>query len=461
MTQNEALDLLMTGHNIFLTGQAGSGKTYLVNEYVKFLKKNKIGVSVTASTGIAATHLNGSTIHSWSGIRINKEMTDKDIYRLQANANARARILAPKVLIIDEISMFHSYRLDAVNKVCKVIRNNPEPFGGLQVILCGDFFQLPPVNDEDYPESSFAYKSDSWEELDLRICYLDEQHRQWDEDYLRVLNDIRSREVGEGTFEKLASRINGKIANDVYPTKLYSHNIDVDGINNFELSKINKPEFVYEMQAEGKKELVEALKKGCLAPENLVLKEGAVVMFVKNNPGKGYINGTLGKVIDFDSDKYPIVETYSGKEVVATPTSWTFEESDVKLAEISQVPLRLAWAITVHKSQGMSLDVAEVDLSKSFTYGMGYVALSRLRSLEGLRLLGINQMALQVDSEVAEIDLVFKEQSKEQASELKKLSGESLKLIQREFLNKILPKEDQLKSEDTIKALFQKFFGNK
>ena len=458
MKQNEALDLLMMGHNVFLTGQAGSGKTYLTNKYVKFLKKNKIGVAVTASTGIAATYLDGITVHSWSGIGIKKGITEKEISKLNSNPKVRERIQAPKVLIIDEISMFHSYRLDAVNKICKRIRSNPEPFGGMQVILCGDFFQLPPINESESPESSFAYKSDSWNELGLKICYLDEQHRQWDESYLKVLNDIRSREVDEGTFEKLSSRVSAEIENNIYPTKLYTHNVDVDAINNFELSKINKPEFDYTMVAKGNKKLIEALKKGCLAPENLILKKGAVVMFVKNNPGKSYINGTLGRVVDFDSEKYPIVETYSGKEVVAYPTSWIFEENDVILAEISQVPLRLAWAITVHKSQGMSLDAAEVDLSKSFSYGMGYVALSRLKSLDGLRLLGINQTALQVDNDIAEIDLVFKEDSRSAATKLNNLSSQELKLRQKAYLNKIFPKGDKLTSERTLKNLFNKLF---
>ena len=461
MTQSEALNLLMMGNNIYLTGQAGSGKTYLLNEYVKFLKKNKVCVAVTASTGIAATHLNGITIHSWSGIKVKKEMTDHDIARLNANPVTRRRIQAPKVLVIDEVSMFHSYRLDAVNKLCKIIRNNAQPFGGLQVILCGDFFQLPPVADEGYPAASFAYKSDAWTELDLKVCYLDEQHRQWDEEFLRVLNDIRSREVNEGTFEKLAKRLNGVLPNDVYPTKLYSHNADVDAINNFELEKIDKPEFTYQMVVRGKKKLVEALKKGCLAPENLVLKEGAVVMFVKNNPGKGYINGTLGKVVGFDSDNYPIVKLHSGKEIVVVPGSWILEENDKILAEISQIPLRLAWAITVHKSQGMSLDVAEMDLSKAFDYGMGYVALSRLRSLEGLRLLGINEMAFRVNDEIGEMDMVFKKLSKEVAAELGQIGTEELKLRHSTFLKGIISKESGIKSADTLKDLYNKFFGKK
>ena len=215
------------------------------------------------------------------------------------------------------------------------------------------------------------------------------------------------------------------------------------------------------MVVRGKKKLVEALKKGCLAPENLVLKEGAVVMFVKNNPGKGYINGTLGKVVGFDSDNYPIVKLHSGKEIVVVPGSWILEENDKILAEISQIPLRLAWAITVHKSQGMSLDVAEMDLSKAFDYGMGYVALSRLRSLEGLRLLGINEMAFRVNDEIGEMDMVFKKLSKEVASELGQIGTEELKLRHSTFLKGIISKESGIKSADTLKDLYNKFFGKK
>jgi len=434
MKQKEVLDLMKSGQNIFLTGQAGSGKTYLINEFVRYLKKNNIAVAVTASTGIAATHLGGTTIHSWSGIGIKKEVNSRDITKLNSNSSVRDRINTPKVLIIDEISMFHSYRLDAVSEICKAIRVNPQPFGGLQVILCGDFFQLPPIADVGYDGQNYAYKAYSWEELNLKICYLDEQHRQWDESYLKVLNDIRSREVNENTYETLSSRMNQPVKKSVYPTKLYTHNADVDAVNNFELGKIDKPNFVYQMHATGKKERVATLKKGCLAPETLTLKEGAQVMFVKNSHGKGYINGTLGTVIGFDQEKYPIVKTTKGAKIVAKPTSWTIEENDIELAQISQIPLRLAWAITVHKSQGMSLDTAEIDLSKSFAYGMGYVALSRLRSLDGLRLLGINQMALEVDREVTEKDIYFKTLSRQATQELNSLTAKELKDEQNNYL---------------------------
>ena len=183
-------------------------------------------------------------------------------------------------------------------------------------------------------------------------------------------------------------------------------------------------------------------------------------MFIKNNPGRGYANGTLGKVIGFDiDDGYPIIKIYSGREIVASPTSWQLEENDSILAEINQVPLRLAWAITVHKSQGMSLEAAEIDLSKSFAYGMGYVALSRVRSLDGIRLLGINPTALMVDGEIGEMDITFRKLSNQWVEYLKSLGQVELKREQMEFLEKIVLKNQNIKSSDSIiKELFNKFF---
>jgi ATP-dependent exoDNAse (exonuclease V) alpha subunit len=460
MNQKEALDLLLMGDNVFLTGQAGSGKTYLLNQYVAILKQYRVGVAVTASTGIAATHLDGMTIHSWSGIGIKDNLGEKDVHKLLVNHRLRERVTSAKVLIIDEISMLHSYRLDMVNQVCKLIRQDVRPFGGLQVVICGDFFQLPPVSDSGHSESCFAYLADSWNELDLKVCYLTEQHRQWDEDLLGVLNNIRNSDLSEGTFEKLAGRLNRLLPKDIVPTKLYTHNVDVDAINNFELGKIDKPVHSFAMQSAGNPELIEMLKKGCLAPDPLVVKEGALVMFVKNNPGRGYINGTMGKVMGFEDAGYPVVKSYTGQEIVAVPTSWTVEEDDKILAEISQVPLRLAWAITVHKSQGMTLDAAEIDLSKTFTYGMGYVALSRVKSLEGIRLLGINPLAFQVDQQISEIDIRFKKLSGEVTSQLKSLRQNEIKSKQKEYLKNILPEESgESLRERTIKELFAKFFS--
>lgn len=454
MTQKDALGLLMMGKNVYLTGPAGSGKTYVLNVYIDYLKKHNVPVAVTATTGIAATHLNGGTIHSWSGIGIKNHLKPRDVSRIITNSSRQAKLQAAKVLIIDEISMFHSYRLDIVNHICKIARKDPRPFGGLQVILCGDFFQLPPINEKDFEDSSFAYKSQAWKELNLTVCYLEEQHRQQDDSFLQLLNEIRSQDVSDYTFEKLSGRLNKTLSKHLTPTKLYTHNIDVDGINNFELEKIKKPVHQYFMTTRGKKEFVDVMKKGCLAPEELLLKEDALVMFIKNNPAKGYINGTLGKVYGFDGNGYPLVQTYNGKKIIASPVSWQFEEEGTILAEINQIPLRLAWAITVNKSQGMSLDAAEIDLSKSFAYGMGYVALSRVKSLDGIRLLGISPTAFKVDPEIAKFDDVLKKLSNEAICHLEQLGETAMRKMQEEFLINVMPKDEQPESfESRIKAL--------
>jgi len=412
MNQPQALKILKSGKNIFLTGSAGTGKTFLLNEFIGYLRKEKIEVSVTASTGIAATHLGGITIHSWSGMGIERKLDDKQIKKLFKKEELYERIKETKILIIDEISMFDSERFDLLDRICKAAKEPFLPFGGLQVIVSGDFFQLPPV-DREREGIKFAYDSQAWEQADIKVCYLDKQHRQQDDlEFINILDRIRENNAGEDVLNRLRTRLNEKINCQIKPTKLYTHNADVDAINSLELSKIEEKEKKYFMTSEGQNDLINFLKKSCLAPEILNLKKGAIVMFVKNNFNKGYVNGTLGKVIDFDENGWPIVETKSGKKIIAVPASWKIEKNDIILASIEQIPLRLAWAITVHKSQGMSLDAAEIDLSKSFERGMGYVALSRVRRLDGIKLMGINQMALRVSQQIVEKDKEFRELSK-------------------------------------------------
>ena len=416
MNQSQALKILKSGKNIFLTGSAGTGKTFLLNEFIGYLKEKKIKVSITASTGIAATHLGGITIHSWSGMGIEKKLDDKQIKKLLRKEELYERIKETEILIIDEISMLDSERLDLLDRICKAVKEPFLPFGGLQIIVSGDFFQLPPV-DREREGIKFAYDSRAWEQAGIKVCYLDEQHRQQDDlEFINILDSIRENRAGENVLNKLKTRLYKRINCQIEPTKLYTHNTDVDAINSFELSKIQEKEENYYMTSEGQDKLINFLKKSCLAPEILSLKMGAVVMFVKNNFNRGYVNGTLGKVIDFDENGWPIVETKSGRKIIAVPTSWNIEKNDVILASIKQIPLRLAWAITVHKSQGMSLDAAEIDLSKSFERGMGYVALSRVRRLDGIKLMGINQMALRVSQRIVEKDKEFRELSKQMKS---------------------------------------------
>lgn len=436
MTQKEALDVLKLGRNVYLTGPAGSGKTFVLNEYISYLKENEIIVGITASTGIAATHINGVTIHSWCGLGIRDNLTKEYLKSLSEKDYLVGRLRNAKVLIIDEISMLDANRLDLIDTICRKLKEIDFPFGGLQVIFCGDFFQLPPV-DKDGKGGGFAYKANVWDEMNLRICYLHEQHRQSDKRFNKVLNDIRENRADEETANILLERINQSIDSKITPAKLFTHNIDVDAMNSFELEKIQAPASLYTMQSSGPLPLVKSLKSNCLAPEELKLKKMAVVMFVKNNFNLGYINGTIGEVIGFDEENYPIVRTVAGREIIALPTAWTIEEDGLVKARISQVPLRLAWAITVHKSQGMSLDIAEIDLSKSFTTGMGYVALSRVRTLMGIKLIGINALALKVNEEISELDEKFKTMSDDATRELDKLGWREKRRMQKQFIESL------------------------
>ncbi len=402
MKQEKALEILRSGHNVFLTGPAGSGKTFLLNKYIEELKENKVGLAITASTGIAATHIGGRTIHSWSGIGIRDSLNSTELKALKKKPYLKKEFERVSVLIIDEISMLDAQRLDMIDKVCRAFKKNTLPFGGIQVIMSGDFFQLPPVSREQ-KKSEFAYKAQVWSKMDLVICYLTEQFRQNEEDISLVLKSIRSGLVTSEISNLLLSRINKKLHSTVKPIKLLTHNANVDVINKIELDKIDSEEHDFKMTGSGDKKLQEYLTKNCLAPQNLVLKVGAQVMFVKNKFKDDkviYVNGSMGEVVGFDGENFPIIQLTSGTEVVAKPDVWTVDDDEAILAKISQIPLRLAWAITIYKSQGMTLELAEIDLSRAFNYGMGYVALSRLTKLKNLCLLGINDIAYKVDPQV-------------------------------------------------------------
>jgi ATP-dependent exoDNAse (exonuclease V) alpha subunit len=461
MTQAQALEILKTGKNVFVTGPAGSGKTHLINSYIRYLRENLIEAGITASTGIAATHMGGMTIHSWAGIGIAATLTQGDLEAMFEKSYLSKRFEKVKVLIIDEVSMLHHFRFDLVNKVLQNMKGNVKPFGGVQVVLCGDFFQLPPVSRPGEPESLFIYKSDSWADAKFTVCYLSEQFRQKDDDdVLSILNEIRRGDVTETAREYLQSRFNAKIDLAVEPTRLFTHNADVDLLNQKELEKLKSDEEVeYFMETKGREALAETLKKSCLAPELLRLKVGARVMCVKNNFEEGYVNGTLGIVVSCKENQDPSIRTASGKIIRLERASWKIEEDGKVRAEISQYPLRLAWAITVHKSQGMSLDAVEVDLSKSFAPGMGYVALSRVRSLDGLTILGMNETALQVHGEVLEFDADLQQLSDEAQSDLEEMSAEALKAAHALFLQGARPaaKERKLSTfEETLFMLDEK-----
>ncbi len=403
MEQALALEIMAAGENVFLTGPAGSGKTYVLNEFIRRARKAGKSVSVTATTGLAATHLNGNTIHAWSGIGILDDLPPRFFEYL--TKGRRDTIMGTDILIVDEISMLHDYRLDMIDEITRAVRGSDKPFGGIQVVLCGDFFQLPPVNRQGSKQGRFVVSSAAWRELDPVVCYLSEQHRQDDATFLEILNALRTSDVRRHHVEQLMERQGVELEHSEVVTELHTTNVDVDTLNSRQLEKIDGDEHVYKMDVSGKTNYVETLKRSCLAVEELVLKKGALVMCIRNAADKKYVNGSLGVVVDFHPGTgWPIVELRNGRELMIGPESWELRDGDKKRAAISQIPLRLAWAITVHKSQGMTLDAARIDLRKAFVEGMGYVALSRVRGLDTLSLTGINNMALKMSPEALAID---------------------------------------------------------
>ncbi|HVW82549.1 MAG TPA: AAA family ATPase [Candidatus Paceibacterota bacterium] len=447
MTQREALEILKTGANVFLTGEPGSGKSYVVGSYVEWLRARGLEPAVTAATGIAAAQISGMTVHSWSGIGVRERLSAAEVDQIASKEHVARRVARTSTLVVDEVSMLSAALLEALDAVCKEIRRSERPFGGLQLVLVGDFFQLPPVlrrsSGGGERQSLFCYDSAAWRELNPLICYLGEQHRQEDREYLEVLSAIRRGEVEELHYERInARRIEpGQAPRLGEAPRLYSHNADVDRENAAELAKLPGAPRAFLMSARGAPALVEGLKRGCLSPERLELKEGAAVMFTKNSPTGRYVNGTLGRVIGFDAAGLPIVEMRSPSPgsvrpapYIAEPVEWQVEENGNVRAAISQLPLRLAYAMTVHKSQGQSLDAALVDLSRAFEYGQGYVALSRVRTLAGLHLAGINERALLVHPEVLERDRDFRAASSAAAETFEAMGAPERETLQKNFV---------------------------
>ncbi len=468
MLQTEALEILKTGSNIFLTGVPGAGKSFVINQYVKWLEDKGIYPSITASTGIAATHIGGKTIHSFVGIGVVDYLDQQVIDIILQKENLYKKLLNTQVLIIDEISMLDSKVLDKVDSILRAVKKSEKPFGGIQIIFVGDFFQLPPVTKKGEEAKYFAFQSRAWKDAKPLVCYLEEQYRQTDETFTKLLMAIRENNVDEyhieiledvkkKTFEKFGLELpkqkneeeyfeeeisydnnlvykkenSDERSDSIDILELHSHNKNVDEINNSKLKKIFGKEFFYEMLTQGRTNLVENLKKSCLSPEILKLKIGAKVIFTKNSLDGKYVNGTLGIVKDLDKETI-IVETKDGKLIDVKREEWQYEDGGKVKAKISQYPLRLAWAITVHKSQGMSLDEAVVSLGETFEYGQGYVALSRLKSLEGLYLKSYNPKSLQVNPAISEFDekirkyskfiqQKFKNSQKEDKNKIKKL----------------------------------------
>jgi ATP-dependent DNA helicase PIF1 len=437
MKQTTALEILKTGHNVFLTGSAGTGKTHLLNQYIDYLKERDIALAITAPTGIAASHINGMTIHSFFGIGIRENIDEYFLDSLIQKEFLHKRLNKLKVLIIDEISMVSPELFRSIDKILRAFKYSDQPFGGLQLVLSGDFFQLPPVSISNNT-SRFAWQAEAWKNAELKSCYLTEKFRQSDQSLINILDEIRSGDVSEESMEVFRSCYKKELKSDFKVTKLYTHNKDVDRINEKELELLKDKPRLFQSRDKGSKNNLAKIFKTSLVKEELALKKKAVVIFIKNNYEAGYINGTLGEIIGFDKDSgAPIVKIFSGHKIIAEHEDWKLEDhkGEVK-ATVSQVPLRLAWALTIHKSQGMTLDAAEIDLSKTFETGQGYVALSRIKSTEGLRLMGLNNVALQVDQLILSIDKKIKEASLTHENEFQNINTKEKEILAKEFIIK-------------------------
>jgi ATP-dependent exoDNAse (exonuclease V) alpha subunit len=453
MTQKQALAILKTGENVFLTGAPGAGKTYVLNQYIDFLNQHEMEAAVTAYTGIAASHINGRTLHSWAGLTRGPMHEDaQEIDRVRANEYLTDRIRRARVLIIDEISMLHPEQFDRVDLICRTARNSSAPFGGLQLICCGDFFQIPPVNGES---EKFVIDSAAWKNAEMKVCYLTEQHRQANAsggELLEILDAIRAGDVTPDIVAKLDARIGVAVDAPIGIARLYTHRENVDEINAAELRKLVTSDVVYDVYQNGPAALVEKLKKDNDVSDKFVLKIGARMMFTKNNMGAGYVNGTLGEVIGFEmggdgnngengapqsaTEANPIILTFDKKRITPGRFQWKVEEGGKVRASVSQLPLKLAWAITVHKSQGMTLDAAVIDLGRAFDRGMGYVALSRVRELKNISLIGFNAVALQVSPRVQSLDAGFRAASRRAETDMAALSENELRAAQSEFIRR-------------------------
>lgn len=412
-TQEEAIIYFKLGYNMLISGPGGSGKSYLI-KYLNLLGEtlNK-KIQVCALTGCAALLLNchAKTLHSWAGIGLGTEDKPKIISKIKKNKYLVKRWRKIDCLIIDEVSMMSKKLFDLLDEIGQEIRMNNKPWGGIQLILSGDFYQLSPVGDKEEEDSSkFCFESENWNKTIQKSFILDKIFRQEDNSFINLLDDIR-----QGKFNKedlnLIKQCLLKNSKDleIKPIKLYPTKNKVNKLNKIELDKLESKEELFECKFNLSKkskysdEEIEREKKyllkNSLFDEKLILKKGCQVMCISNlDLNKGICNGSTGKVIDFIDGK-PKVKFYNNQEIVIESQVWKSE----KIPELSveQVPLILAWAVTIHKSQGATLDIAEIDVGNSvFTTGQTYVALSRVKNLEGLYLKSFNENKIKVDSKV-------------------------------------------------------------
>lgn len=385
--QNKALELILSGKNIFLTGMAGTGKTTVINMFRKKTRKN---IAVTSTTGTSAILIKGSTVHSYLGIGLGKGSIEFLFNKIMKWKFYRERWTKLDALVIDEISMMPPKLFEKLEALGRLIRKSIRPFGGIQLILSGDFCQLPCVNVKE-----FCFETPVWDRCIKDVIYLTEIIRQTDPLFQKVLNSVRFGEVPKEIEKALSDRVRKKVGkNGIRATKLFSINKNVDKVNNKELDRLSEDGrefFEYQMDIVShnrtKKDKLRKIATSSRIPEILQLCVGAQVMLTVNfDVENGLANGSMGLVTRFSQD-LPVVKFSNGVEKLINYHTFEVTENEKKMATITQVPLKVSFACSIHKSQGCTLEFAEIDLSNIFEYGQAYVALSRVKSLEGLSIL--------------------------------------------------------------------------
>ncbi|XP_034473631.1 ATP-dependent DNA helicase PIF1 [Drosophila innubila] len=383
--QMEVLRACTAGKNVFFTGSAGTGKSFLLRKIISALPPD--GTVATASTGVAACLIGGTTLHAFAGIG-GGDATMKRCLELASRPSSAQTWRKCKRLVIDEISMVDGQFFEKIEAVARHIRRNERPFGGIQLILCGDFLQLPPVvKGETGAQQRFCFQSSAWESCIQCVYELKQVHRQSDPEFVKILNHLRIGHVNDVISIRLVSTSKQKIeGNGILATQLCSHTNDANSINESKLENLNGDKVLFRAE-DSDANMSKQLDQQVQAPSQLYLKINAQVMLLKNiNIANGLVNGARGVVVRIEKG-LPVVRFKNNQEYVCRHEKWIIKTAAGGVLTRRQVPLKLAWAFSIHKSQGLTLDCVEMSLSKVFEAGQAYVALSRAKSLQSVRIL--------------------------------------------------------------------------